>query len=102
MKNKIGLIKSKTDSKLSETAKNEEEKAQIKRERKITMDNLKSLSTTQVSFDFTSNGSIRENRILDSLPKSSHNFRIFFFQFLDLKSQKPNDVELRKIAEVLH
>ena len=40
-----GLIKSKTDSKLSETAQNAEDKASSKKERKITLEGLKSFST---------------------------------------------------------
>ena len=40
-----GIIKSKTTTKLSETAQNEEEKSSSKKGRKITMDGLKSFST---------------------------------------------------------
>ena len=68
-----GLIKSKTDSKLSETAKNEEEKAQIKRERKITMDNLKSLSTQNLVKIIPKEDSSEENKNIINQNENNNN-----------------------------
>ena len=86
-----GLIKSKTDSKLSETAKNEEEKAQIKRERKITMDNLKSLSTQNLVKIIPKEDSSEENKNIinqnenNNNPQKTEN---------DLKEETDNDKSL--------
>ena len=83
-----GLIKSKTDTKLSETAKKEEEKAQLKRERKITMDGLKSLSTQNLVKIIPKEDSSEENKNLinpngnSNNPKKSEN---------DLKEETDND-----------
>ena len=68
-----GLIKSRTDTKLSETAKNEEEKAQIKRERKITMEGLKSLSSQNLVKIIPKEDSSEENKNISNPNDNSNN-----------------------------
>ena len=68
-----GLIKSRTDTKLSETAKNEEEKAQIKMERKITMEGLKSLSSQNLVKIIPKEDSSEENKNISNPNDNSSN-----------------------------
>jgi len=60
--NDFGIMKSKTDTKLSETVKREEAKAQEKKERKITMDGLKSLSSQNLVKIISKEDSSEENK----------------------------------------